>query len=694
MISYREKEKFQHKLVFHLGKKVEDITEPLQKGGKKHGAYMRFKPSKKFLGPTTKIPFEEMEEWIGDISYQLSQNVIIEYTRTNGLEVLEKKTFKKRDPIGLLEKFCGEVLIKPITITDSSEFEEGIVQPNSDKLVTKKRTASYTLMFAYDTVAEPIYASYCNFANTVEGGVHLDGAEASLCRFLQAKTKESMTDREKDRMDILWSDVRTGLKMVVLLSTNANVQFVGNSKERIGSELLAPILKEGFYTATVNYFEENQDKLKQLIKIVKTNARVRVESNKIREASTKETMNSFKELMVDGFRKCSNTGKQYKELYLFEGLSPQGGAANARDTHTQALLAFRGVTANPYKCSLADLMHPQTGNVELRRLVDILRCGIGPTFDLNKLYYDKIIIMTDADIDGAGICASLSSFFELHLPQIVEAGKLYRVVPPLYKLDDKTHPYARTKREMVDAYQDKILKSYKIAVRKISDDYLSKKEFKEFIYDTSDYIKNLHRISDHFKANQFLIEKIVAYLFYVYGSRVKDNFDLHQCFSDQKFVSNIMAYIQTDFPEITLRGKEQKIMSGIAEGRHQSILMGGRFLTKCSSLYPVIEKYGYSLIVDDGTSITEMSIGKFLQLTQKFVSKQLARYKGIGEMSAEDLMVTAMDPNNRMLIRLTRDDLRKEMEIFNKLYSPAAKYARERKQMMSEYVIDREDLDN
>ena len=700
LISYREEEGYQHKLVFERGEKILDEKLPLVKGGKQHGSYVKFSPSQKFLGPTTRIPEDGLEDALdNNIAFQLPEHVTIHYTLMDGFEVIKEKIIKKKEEIHLIDKILstGQVLLKPIIISAHSDFVETIpnLDPSIDAdFVDKERSADYSIIIAYDDIAETVMDSYCNFANTTEGGVHLKAAEASFCRYIQNQTKDSLNLREKDKLDIQWSDIRDGLKMAVTLSTNANVEFVGNAKEQIASQLLLKIMTDGFSSAIREYFTQNPDKLSAIVKIVKTNAKVRVEANKIREASTKNTMTALKEHQMKGFLPCSNRGNQYKEIYLLEGLSPQGGAANARDTHAQALLAFRGVTANPISKSLPELMHPQTGNVEFRRMVDVLRCGVGPTFDLNKLYYDKIIIMTDADIDGAGISASLSGFFLYHMPEIPRAGKLYKVVPPLYKIDDKDHQYVHTKKEKVEVYQEKVIKNFKVALLKYGSGFIEKADFRQFIYDTRDYLSDLNRIADHFKVNKFLIEKTIGYIFFKFGT-IDIDFDLGKAFSDQKVITEFMSYIQEDYPEITMSGTTTKILKGVIDGRFQSIAIGPRFLVKCSTLFLAISLYGYGMIVKEkGRDPEQMSIGQFLELITKYIPKTLIRYKGIGEMAAADLKDTAMNPNTRMLIRLTTTDLEKEIATFKKLFGSGVKDASLRKQMMKDYIIDRDDLDN
>ena len=148
---------------------------------------------------------------------------------------------------------------------------------------------------------------------------------------------------------------------------------------------------------------------------------------------------------MKNYIRCNNTGKKWKELSIVEGDSASSAARNGCDPDTQAFFLLRGVTANPFKCSLAEIMDPKTGNKEWRELVSIMRCGIGPKFDINKLYFNRINILTDADVDGAFISQGILGFFYLYFRPIIEAGMLYKVFSPLYKLDDKEHPYVANK---------------------------------------------------------------------------------------------------------------------------------------------------------------------------------------------------------------------------------------------------------
>ena len=699
MTSYREREKTAHTISFRQGKKVLDEVVKIGKKDKQHGMITKMIPSRKYLGPNTHLPCDTIEEWLGKISYFFTNNMRLDFTVREGFKEIKHVVFEKRDPVGLLLDICtSNIILKPIKIERTDEFDEEVINTDrsSDKeTVVKHRTATYGIMFAYDDSIDPEYDSYCNFTNTVSGGVHMDSAEKAFCTYVQKAVKDSMTENEKSKIDVLWNDIRTGLKMVVHLTTNANVQFEGNVKEKIKAEILRPILYTGFTEEISKFFDDNPDKLRSVIKIVKTNAKARVEATKARIATTKETMTPMKEQQIPNYDRCMNTGKNdYREIFIVEGDSAKGSASKHRNPFFQAFFAVRGMTANPYKKTLVQLMDPNTGNKEWRTFINILRCGIGKNFDIDKLYFDKIIILTDADIDGSGISSAIASFFITAVPEIVKAGKLYKALPPLYKISDgKKSIFVHNKEEYVELYRDKVIKNYKIAILALGEKEINKEVFKEFLLDTVNYLSTLQSIAKHYKTNTLLIERVVSYLVYKYPG-ITSEFDVASIMKDQKKLSEFMSVVQEKFPEIKYY-EESNTLQGIADGHYTSFNLGPRFMNKVVDLMDVYKKYGYSLLVKEKDGeYSQMSIAQFSAKYQKYIPDINSRYKGLGEMSPEDLYETTLDPNGRVLIQLTIDDLKKDLKVFDKLHGTSKKDKLARKKMMQEYRISPDDLDN
>jgi DNA gyrase/topoisomerase IV subunit B len=428
-------------------------------------------------------------------------------------------------------------------------------------------------------------------------------------------------------MKVTWDDIRTNLYCIVSLSTNAYVGFVGNAKNQIMSPKLVPYMKDLITSKLDEFFKANPKILEDIIKIVKINVKARMEALKAKSATQVERLNTFKEHEMSNFIRCNNTGKQWKEIFLVEGNSASGSARNGSDPNTQAFFLFRGVTANAMKCSLTEIME----NKEWRDLVTVLKTGIGPKFDISKLYFDRINIFTDSDVDGYNISAGMLAFFYKYMRPVIEEGKLYKVYSPLYSLDDREHPFVANKAEMVEIYHDKIVKTYKIKLEG-DDEYLSKDDLYEFLLDTYDYRENLIRASqDSGNVNKFLVEAIIAYLTMFNIVRDEEDFnDLDVTFNDQKFIKTIMNNIQKKFKEIKVDNSGR--FSGVVEGKYAVVKVNRRFFRKTSELIPIYKKYGYMITVKEkgkDTNPVKMTIGEFLDLCMKLTPRIKTRFKGL-----------------------------------------------------------------
>lgn len=339
-------------------------------------------------------------------------------------------------------------------------------------------------------------------------------------------------------------------------------------------------------------------------------------------------------------------------------------------------------------CTLTEIME----NAEFRNLVVALRCGIGLSFDINKLYYKRINIFTDEDIDGFGISASMIAFFYKFMRPVIENGILYKVFTPLYTLDDKEHPYVSDKAEIVEIFHEKIMKNYKL--RTLAGTKVNSDEFKEYLVDTYDYRDNLirsHKQSG--RVNKFLIELIVANLVIMGKVRSESDYDdINTLFSDSKFVSSFMSKIQKVYPEIVV--DETGRFSGVVEGKTAIIKLSPRFFNKVADLIPVYKKYGYQIMIEEkGKEPRVMTIAEFADISTKLMPKRL-RIKGLGELNGEDLFKVSLDINNRISVQYTIEDVERELEIFNMTHGSSKSDRQKRKQMMKNYKIKREDLDN
>lgn len=671
-----------HRIEFHEGEKTNDTREKVKK---KHGTLTKFSPSKKYLGKSAKISKNALIDWVDSISYFIPDDCKIVLNITKGLENIETKKFKARPIVELLKSKISDDMISPILDISASQSMKEEVRELSGKTKTVKRSLDVQVALVYTNSIEPYIDSYCNYINTISGGVHLDAVREAIWRFFMRKCNESMTDKEKEKYKILKVDVEQGMNIVVNLATDMQMQLVGQTKNAVGNDELTDPIKKLVTEWLDKYFTEHKDKLTIFTKLIKTNCKARLEASKVRSATIKVSKDKFDKFKYDKFTPCNNEGKEYKELHLCEGDSAANCLVDGRDPDTQAFYSFRGVTANAFKRNEITILD----NSEWRTYVTLLKCGWGKTFDINKLYYDKIIMEADSDIDGYFIRSTIGAFHALFLPEIVKAGKLYTAFAPLYHLDDKNHPFARDKREYVELYQDKIIKNYKAGLTKLGKEVMDKGTFREFIFDTEDYPDELIRVSKYFGVNKFLIERIAAYLVYT-GN---DTCDMSDLFKNQKFVTELVEMVQKKYPEITLKNQSFR---GVIDGRFQSIEINNRFIRKTEDLMKIYHKYGYTMFVKENGSdkFVQMSIGEFLDVTMKFKPKIKSRFKGLGEANSKQLWDTTLNPDNRILIQLTMEDVEKDLEVFAKLHGQTKEDLMNRKKMMSAFKIRRDDLDN
>lgn len=333
-------------------------------------------------------------------------------------------------------------------------------------------------------------------------------------------------------------------------------------------------------------------------------------------------------------------------------------------------------------------------NKEWRDLVTVLKCGIGPKFDLSKLYFDRINIFTDSDIDGYNISSGMLAFFYIFMRPIIEAGKLYKVYAPLYSLHDKDNPFVITKSELSELYHKKIAKQYKIKLMD-SDSYMSKDEVLDFLSDTFDYMENLTRAAkESGNINKFLIDEIISSLVELGVVRSETDFDdIDKTFSNQKFVTKFMSRIQKKYKEIVLEDGAR--ITGVIDSKYVLIKISKRFFMKTSYIIPIIQKYGQVIdVMEKDKEPVKMTIVEFLESCTKLLPKIKTRFKGLGELDGKELFKSTLDINNRVSVQYTVDDVEKELGIFNITHGGSKTDAEKRKEMMKAYKIKREDLDN
>ena len=287
--------------------------------------------------------------------------------------------------------------------------------------------------------------SFTNNINTYEGGTHEDGVKRALTRIVNNYARKNKILKDNDD-SLTGDDVREGLTMIISCK-HPNPQFEGQTKTKLGNSEVRKIADDVFTEGFERFLLENPDEARKIMEKSLTAARARIAAKRAREVTRRKgdlEITNFYGKLTD----CKSKDPSVSEIFLVEGDSAGGSAKKGRDYMTQAILPLRGKILNVEKARLDRAL----GNEEIRTIITAFGTGIGDEFDLKKLRYNKIIIMTDADVDGSNIRILLLTLFYRFFKPIVDAGHVYAAQPPLFKITHgKTIKYVLNEEER-DAY--------------------------------------------------------------------------------------------------------------------------------------------------------------------------------------------------------------------------------------------------
>lgn len=283
--------------------------------------------------------------------------------------------------------------------------------------------------FQYTTNFTEQINSYCNRINVVDGGTLVTGFKMALTRIMNQYARELGVLKDKDD-NFDGKDIRNGLVAIISIK-HPDPQFEGQTKTKLGNTDAKTAVDDVFSSQVTRFFDKNVEMLKTILDNSMKSYNVRKAGDKARNAVLKQLND------VDTKSKlasCSSKKPEECEVYIVEGDSAGGTVKTARNRRTQAVLPLRGKILNVEKASLEKILL----NNEIKTMIASFGCGIGDDFDITKLRYNKIIILTDADVDGAHISTLLLTFFYRFMPELIMSGKVYRGLPPLYKVDYET----------------------------------------------------------------------------------------------------------------------------------------------------------------------------------------------------------------------------------------------------------------
>jgi len=374
------------------------------------GTTIRFKADSQIFAETTEYSYETLFNRLREIAFL-----------NKGLRIILKDD---RDIDKKAEFLYNGGIVEYVEMLNKSKhpIHENIIYVEG----TRDDITLEVAMQYNDTYNANVY-SFTNNINTYEGGTHEEGVKRALSRIINTygKTNKYLKDNDES---LTGDDVREGLTMIVSCK-HPNPEFEGQTKTKLGNPEVRKIADDIFSEGFERFLLENPDKAKLIMEKCLLASRARIAAKKARELTRRKgdlEITSFYGKLTD----CKSKDAAESEIFLVEGDSAGGSAKNGRDYKTQAILPLRGKILNVEKARLDKAL----ANEEIRTIITAFGTGIGEEFDLAKLRYHKIIIMTDADVDGSHIRILLLTLFYRFFKKVVEAGRIFAAQPPLFKI--------------------------------------------------------------------------------------------------------------------------------------------------------------------------------------------------------------------------------------------------------------------
>jgi DNA gyrase subunit B len=606
----------------------------------KRGTLVRFKPDSTIFTETVDFNFETLSARLRELAF-LNKGLLI--------TIIDEHTAKKH-----IFHFEGGIVsfVEYINKKKTPIFAEILSTELEDD-----RHALELAMQYNDGYGEQMF-SFVNNINTVEGGSHVSGFRSALTKICN-KRAIAMGIIKGD--DVFSSeDVREGLVCVLSMKI-PEPQFEGQTKTKLGNSDIKGLVDSWVSAFLDTYFEEHPAITKTILQKAEVARRAREAAKKARELTRRKTV--LESTILPGkLADCSSENPAECELFVVEGDSAGGSAKSGRDRTFQAILPLRGKILNVEKARLDKIL----GNEEIKALIAAIGCGIGKDFDLNKLRYHKIILMTDADVDGSHICTLLLTLFFRYMCPIIENGFLYIAQPPLYKVKVGKHEqYLRDDKALQQFFFNWAREQTSFVLNGTP---VEQQTWQQYLDALFTYDKELATLSTHsilasqhchllIKALSAIPEQILNDANVLIQELQKQIPRYHIALINESVPTEIEGDVGPAILTQTVRFTFVNIKWDVP-----ITLFTSKELHTVLKLYEAVSQfdtYEWQLLVDGKDAI--LSGADTLQLIEavRAIGKPymyIQRYKGLGEMNPDQLGETAMDRELRSLLQVTIED--------------------------------------
>jgi DNA gyrase subunit B len=502
--------------------------------------------------------------------------------------------------------------------------------------------------------------SFANNINTTEGGSHLQGFRSALTRTLNQYARQEGLLKEKEE-NLEGEDTREGLAAVISVKLR-NPQFEGQTKTKLGNPGIAGVVERIVNQKLAEFLEESRTEARQIVVKAVAARNARQAARKARELTRRKSAlegNSLPGRLAD----CQVNDPEIAELFLVEGPSAGGSAVDGRDRTYQAILPLRGKVINAEKNRINKVL----SNEEIQAIVTAIGTGIGDEFDLSKLRYNRVIVMTDADVDGAHIRTLILTFLYRQMQELVERGHVFIAVAPLYRVKvGNQQRYVEKESQFEELLVRERVKDMEVTDRAGQTQKLTETRYTRFARVLHEFDGWVSRLREDFGS---------APANFVVDHRLVETDTVHGGVGDALMQLEPNGYelsvISTNDDGTVLRVVENET------GAMVSVVVPSELLA--SPIYANVQKTYVRLAEIVGRPPFELALGKkarraetFGQLREQALDLakegiQISRFKGLGEMNAEELAETTMNPTNRMLIRVEVEDAAAADRVFSTL---------------------------
>ncbi len=605
---------------------------------KKRGTVVKFLPDHEIFQETTIFSFDTLSARLRELAF-LNKKLRI--------EIIDERKEKRHDFF-----FEGGIVsfVEDINKKKDPLFPEVIYFEQQDDKYILELALQYN-----DSYGEQLF-SFVNNINTVEGGTHVSGFKSALTKICNKKAQDMGVLKSGESFSS--EDVREGLGCVISMKV-PEPQFEGQTKTKLGNSEVKGIVDSWTFSHLDSYFEENPAIIKKILQKAEIARRAREAAKKARDLTRRKTV--LESAVLPGkLADCTNEDPHQTELFIVEGDSAGGSAKQGRDRNNQAILPLKGKILNVEKARLDRIL----SNEEIKALIAAVGTGIGDEFDAAKARYHKVILMTDADVDGAHIRTLLLTFFFRYMKETIDKGYLYIAQPPLYK--------AKIGRKEQYLKDDKSFKQFLFdwakeqTVLSSNGSAIDEKSWHHMLSEVQHYDELLTQVSPRFKISyeqcQKLIETMRKHPISEHASLDERIAQLKKAFKDYEItiqdsepIHSIDESIEKPAPaflEFTLRNMSWKVPIVFFTAAEIKEL-----LRRAELLRPIEKEWSLS-IKDKENSITDHGIIGLVHaisaISKPFMNIQ--RYKGLGEMNPEQLWETSMDPKTRTILKVSIED--------------------------------------